>query len=81
MKILRFENLFEGSEMLDMIVRLKVQHCREKLYDSFDTSETFIVHRLICCLGTYFFLKTIDESHSRTVESIISLSSLLSLFL
>ena len=57
MKIHRFENLFKGSEMLEMVVRLKVQYCREKLYDSFDTSETFFVYRLICRLGTYLFLK------------------------
>ena len=50
MKIHRFENLFKGSEMLEMVVRLKVQYCRE-------TSETFFVYRLICRLGTYLFLK------------------------
>ena len=34
------------------------------------------IYKLICCLGTYFLKEIIDESHSRTIVSIFSLSIL-----
>ena len=33
---------FKGRDRLDMVVELKVQYCKEKLQDSFDTNETFL---------------------------------------
>ena len=33
---------FKGTFCLDMIVEIKVQHCREVFQDSFETYETFI---------------------------------------
>ena len=38
----QFQNLFTGRDRLDMVVELKVQYCRGKLQDSFNTNETFL---------------------------------------
>ena len=34
--------LIKGSDLLDKVVELKVQYCKETLKDSFDNNETFL---------------------------------------
>ena len=36
------EGGLKGRDRLDMLVELKVQNCKEKLEDSFDTNKTFL---------------------------------------
>ena len=91
-----FTKSVKGRDRLVMIVELKVQYCREKLQDSFDTNQTFlrctiflirasfvICHHLFqSAEETFFFtfLKYHDSWTNRVINTILESRNQLHVF-
>ena len=84
-----FTKSVKGRDRLVMIVELKVQYCREKLQDSFDTNQTFF-RSVVCNMSPlvsisrrdvfFTFLKYHDSWTNRVINTILESRNQLHVF-